>query len=220
MPLSFRELTQPAVEPLTLAQAKSHLRVDFTDDDTYITSLITAARQYVEQVTNRAIFNRSMLLTLDYFPFPGWSTTYGQTYNTALSWYYRGMTIRLPKPALVSVESITYLAADGVTSIVIDPAKYIVDTTSELGRISPAPGYTWPYQQNYLPGQVRITYTAGTYGDGVEANNCPQTIIQAMLLLIGHWYEHREAASEKPQTNIPLAVDALLASETFDSFEW
>lgn len=280
MPLSYRELTQPAAEPITLAQAKQHLRCDFPDDDTYITALITAARQRVEHITNRAIFNRSMLLTLDYFPWPGWDITYGQTYNGALTWYYRGLTIRLPKPATVSVQSISYLAADGVTSITIDPSKYIVDVTSEFARISPAPGYTWPYQQNYLPGQVRVTFTAGTYESPVTeeftvpaaspytytlaqaaklvtfsgvtnaesqpvsctndagvltfsasnagqtltasytVNNCPQTIVWAMYLLIKHWYDHREAASDANLKEIPLGVAELLAGETFDSMDW
>ena len=57
----------------------------------------------------------------------------------------------------------TYLAADGVTVLTIDPSNYVVDVTSEPARISPAPGFTWPYQQNYVPGQVRVNYTAGTY---------------------------------------------------------
>jgi hypothetical protein len=164
MPLSYRELTQPTVEPITLGQAKSHLRVDFTDDDSYITALITAARQKVEKMTNRAIFNRQMLLTLDYFPWPGWDSTTGSTaHDYFMHWYYRGLTIRLPKPATVSVQSLTYIANDGVTILTIDPSNYIVDVTSEPARIAPRPGYTWPYQQNYIPGQISVRFTAGTY---------------------------------------------------------
>lgn len=280
MPLSYRELTTPTVEPITVAQAKQHLRVDFPDDDAYIGALITAARQRCEKIMQRAIFNRKMLLTLDYFPWPGWGSTTGSTaHDYFLHWYYRGLTIRLPFPATVSVESLSYLANDGVTVVTIDSSKYTVDVTSELARISPVPGYTWPYQQNYIPGQVRVNYTAGTYelpvaesftvptggqytltqaaklvtftgvtdsggnpvtcaatalgilefdaslaGQTLTAsytvNNCPQTIIWAMYLLIGHWYEHREAASELALKEIPLGVAELLAGETFDTFDW
>jgi len=187
MPLSYRELSQPSVEPVTLAQAKQQLRLDagFTDDDNYVSALIVAARQYVEKVTHRAIFNRKMLLTLDYFPWPGWGSTTGSTaHDYFMHWYYRGLTIRLPLPAAVSVESLSYLANDGVTVTTIDPSKYTVDVTSEPALIAPVPGYTWPYQQNYIPGQVRVRFTAGTYGDGVEVNTCPQTIVFAMLLLV------------------------------------
>jgi uncharacterized phiE125 gp8 family phage protein len=221
MPLSYRDLTQPAAEPLTLLQAKTHLRVDYSDDDSYITALITAARQHVERLMNRAIFNRSMLLTLDYFPWPGWDSTTGSTaHDYFMHWYYRGLTIRLPKPATVSVESITYLANDGVTVTTIDPANYIVDTTSEPARIAPKPGYTWPYQQNYIPGQVRVTFTAGSYGDGVEVNTCPQTIIWATQLLLSHWYNHREAVSDAPLKEVPCGVAELLAGDTLYSCDW
>jgi hypothetical protein len=281
MPLSYRELTQPAVEPITLAQAKAHLRVDFSDDDAYITALITASRQRVEKMMNRAIFNRRMLLALDYFPWPGWDSTTGSTaHDYFMHWYYRGLTIRLPKPATVSVESITYIANDGVTVVTIPPTNYFVDVTSEPARIAPRPGYTWPYQQNYIPGQISVTYIAGTYellvtepftvpaeapysytltqaanlvtfagvtnadddtvtctnaagaltfdaslaGQTLTAsytvNNCPQTIVWAMYLLMKHWYDHREAASEIPLKEIPLGVAELLAGESLYSCDW
>jgi len=221
MPLSYRELSAPAIEPVSLDQAKLHLRVDYDDDDDYITALIIAARQFVEKITHRAIFNRKMLLQLDYFPWPGWGSTTGSTaHDYFLHWYYRGLTIRLPFPATVSVESLSYLANDGATVITIDPSNYNVDLISEPARISPRPGYTWPYQQNYVPGQVRVNFTAGTYGDGVEVNNCPQTIYFAMLLLIGHWYSHRMAVTADALKEVPMAVESLLANEVFDTFDW
>lgn len=281
MPLSYRDLTSPNAEPITLAQAKLHLCVDFTENDAYITALITAARQQVEKLMNRAIFNRKMLLTLDYFPWPGWDSTTGSTaHDYFMRWYYRGLTIRLPKPATVSVQSFTYIANDGVTVITIDPSNYFVDVTSEPARIAPRPGFTWPYQQNYIPGQISIKYTAGTYelpvteqftvpaespytytlvqaaslitfvgvtnadddastctnaagvltfdaslaGQTLTAsytvNNCPQTLVWAMYLLMKHWYDHREAVSDAPLKEIPLGVEALLAGESLYSCDW
>lgn len=219
MPLSFQQITQPAAEPVTLDQAKAHLRVSFDDEDDYITSLITAARQFIEKATNRAIFSRQMRLTLDYFPLGYTGGSISTTTADFLTWYYRGVSIRLPMPGCVSVESVSYIAADGTTKT-IDSADYTVDTVSEPARITPAPGYTWPSLQNYRPGQVIVDYTAGSYGDGVEVNNCPRTITMAMLLLMGHWYEHREAVSDAKLTTVPLAVDALLAGETFDTFHF
>ena len=281
MPLSYRQLSQPTIEPVTLAQAKTHLRIDdtFTDDDAYVSALIMAARQYIEAYAHRAIFNRRVLLTLDYFPWPGWGSTTGSTaHDYFMHWYYRGLTIRLPLPGTVSVESLSYINNDGETVTTIDPKNYTVDTTSEPARISPTPGYTWPYQQNYIPGQVRVQYTAGTYeptlsesfivpadgqytlaqssslitflgvtdANGIPAiatnasgiltfapalagqsltakytiNACPQTIVFAILLLVGHWYEHRMAATAGPLSEMPLAVESLLASEVFETFDW
>ena len=54
----------------------------------------------------------------------------------------------------------------------------------------------------------------------MTVNKCPQTIIWAMYLLIGHFYEHREAASELALKEIPLGVAELLAGDTFDTFDW
>ena len=67
---------------------------------------------------------------------------------------------------------------------------------------------TQPYPQSYLPGSVTVTYTAGTYGDGVEVDNCPQTIKQAMLLLISYWYNHRDSARTRSTEGCWFGVDA------------
>ena len=66
--LNIQLITPPVAEPVTLELAKQHLRVDFDDDDGYITGLITAARQYCEKVTRRAIFNQTWCRTMDFFP--------------------------------------------------------------------------------------------------------------------------------------------------------
>lgn len=195
MPLAYREMSQPAAEPITLEQAKKQCRVDFSDDDDLIAGYIVAARQMVEKMMNRSIFNRTMRLTLDYFPWPGWQTVTGSSHDSYLGWYFRSLSIRLPKPATFSVDQISYINND-LQAVVIDPSNYVVDLVSEPARIFPAPGFTWPYQQQYIPGQVIIDFTSGTYGDGVDVNNCPQTIILAILLLVSHFYNNREASSE------------------------
>ncbi|MDE1161923.1 MAG: head-tail connector protein [Acidobacteriaceae bacterium] len=217
MPLSYRELTQPAAEPVTLAMAKQQLVIDntFTADDTLITLYIVAARQYCERVMQRYIFTRSMLMTLDYFPLLSECVSGADQYAYVSS-YIRSLSIIVPKAGLASVQSIKYTGNDG-TPVTLPASTYVVDTVSEPGRIMPAPGCVWPYQQNYIPGQVQITYTMGTYGDGVNADNCPTDIKLAILLLVSHFYAHREATTEASLTNIPLGVDSLLAPHTFDT---
>jgi hypothetical protein len=222
MPLSYKELSAPTVEPVSVLQAKQHLRVDFPDDDDLITMYVTAARQYVEKLMQRAIYPRTVRLTLDYFPWPGWGSTTGSTaHDYFMHWYYRGLTIRLPLPGAVSVESLSYIANDGVTVITIDPSNYTVDLISEPARISPAPGFTWPYSQNYIPGQVTVNFTAGSFDvpGPSAANPCPFAIIAAILLMVGHLYEHREAVSELSLKEIPLGVACLLAPYAFDTIE-
>jgi hypothetical protein len=224
MPLSYRELSTPSIEPVSLDQAKLHLRVDIDDDDDYISALIIAARQLIEKTTHRAIFNRKMILTLDYFPWPGWGSTTGSTaHDYFLHAYFRGLTIRLPFPAAVSVDSLTYLANDGVTVETIPPSNYTVDLISEPARISPVPGFTWPYQQSYIPGQVRVNFTAGTYELAVTEpftvpNAAPftYTLQQAAKLIT---FSGVTDANGKPvtcsNTSGALTFDPSLAGQTY-----
>jgi uncharacterized phiE125 gp8 family phage protein len=218
--IAYKDLTAPAAEPVTLAQAKSQLVVDssFTADDALITSLIVAARQHCENIMQRAVFNRTMQMNYDFFPYPYFRSSIGiNDRHTLYGLYWRQFAIKLARPACVSVTSITYIDLNGVTQTV-SPSLYYVDAMSEPARIVPNPGLYWPYSQAYLPGSVKVTYTAGTWGDGVTVNTCPQTICQAMLLLISYYYNHRDAAESNPPKAIEFSVDALLSPYKFDTF--
>ena len=222
MPLSYRELTQPVVEPVTLDAAKSQLVVSasFTEDDALISALIMAARQYCEDLMLRAIYNRTMQLNLDFFPFPNYGSTINANDRHCLyGRYWHQLAIKLPKPGTVSVESITYIDLTG-TPQTLDPLTYYVDLNSEPARIVPNPGLYWPYTQSYLPGSVCVKFTAGTFGDGVDIDTCPQTIKQAILLLCSYWYTHRDSAEATPPKAIEMGVEALLAGSKFDTFGW
>jgi uncharacterized phiE125 gp8 family phage protein len=125
----------------------------------------------------------------------------------------------MPRASLVSVTSITYVDGTGETQTLASTA-YNVDTTSTPGRIAPSWGNIWPETPNFVPGNVKITFVAGSFGDGVEVNNCPQTVVMAILLLVSHWYEHREEVSELSLKNIPLGVNALLDTERIRMFSY
>jgi len=173
------QLKPPAEEPLTLAEAKLHLRVDadITDDDSLISALIVTARQQAEHRTGRALVSQQWRLGLDCFP---------------------DDSLELPKPKLLSVESITYLDGDGVRQT-ISAADYEVITDELVGRIIPAYGKSWPSCREH-PGSVRVDYTCG-YG---AAADVPQSIKAWMLLAIATWYENREAlTSGQPVAELP-----------------
>lgn len=181
-------VTAPAAEPITLVEAKAHLRVDIADDDSLITALITAARQHVEVITRRALITQTWDLTLDTWP--------------------DGGAILMPLPPLQSVTSITYKDSAG-TVYTMPATDYIVDKAEEPGRIVLAYGKTWPSVTLYPAGAITVRFTAG-YG---AASAVPQAIKQAILLLVGHWYESREAVvGGAVQREIPFAVEALLWS--------
>lgn len=209
--LNYQLITPSSVEPVTLQQAKSQLRVDFPDDDALISALITAAREMCEQKLQRAIFNQTFVLSLDQFNYGDWRSTIPMERRNPLrfSSLWESMAVRLPMPRLVSVTSITYLDVLGERQT-LDPSTYTVDPSSEPARIVPAINLTWPTTDYYMPGSVKVTYVAGSYGDGVTVDTCPASIEQAILLLVGHLYENREASSALSLKNIPLGVDALL----------
>jgi hypothetical protein len=218
--LNFKVTVPPAAEPVTLDMAKKHLRVDFPDDDLLIQALISASREWAEVYCKRAFFDQTIVLSIDAFPlFIGGDTIppsqlKGWPYYSA---YWDPLAIRLPRPSTVSVESITYRDLTNTVQT-LDPSTYYVDITSEPARIVPMPSLCWPTTQLYLPGSVQVTYTAGSYGDGVDENSCPFVIRAAILLMLGHLYEHREMVSEISMKEIPMGAKALLDTVRFESF--
>lgn len=180
-------VTAPAVEPITLTEAKSHLRVDITDDDALITALIIAAREYCEGFQNRACITQTWDLWLDSFP----SEDY----------------IRIPLPPLQSVASVKYYGTDNA-EYTMAAADYFVDNKSEPGRLVLAYGKSWPSVALRPANGVVVRFVAG-YGG--TAANVPQKVKQAMLLLIGHWYANREAVlTGSISKEIEFAVNSLL----------
>jgi phage conserved hypothetical protein, phiE125 gp8 family len=178
--------TPPAAEPVSLPEAKAHLRVDAADDDSLITALITAAREYCEAFQNRAYVTQAWQLWLDAWP--------------------EGSEIRIPRPPLQAVNGVKYYGADN-TEYVLPPADYFVDTRSEPGRIVLAYGKSWPSVTLRPANAVCVEFVAG-YGG---ADKMPQRVKQAMYLLIGHWYEHREAVlTGSISKEIEFAVNSLL----------
>lgn len=185
MPLTLVQTVAPASEPVTLAEAKLHLRVEVSDDDDLITGLLKAARQYAETVTGRQLMQATWRLNLDAWPDDD--------------------EIRVPKPPLQSVSSITYVDTAGATQTVA-ASDYQVDANSEPGRIVPAYGEVWPAVRDQL-NAIAVTYVAG----GAAASSVPEGIKAAIKLLLAHWYETREAViTGTIATEVPMAVESLL----------
>lgn len=192
-------LVEPAIEPVSLAEAKAHLRVDFTDDDALIQSLIRAAREYIETATERSLITQTWKLTLDAFP---------AIPPSALTWQGTFDQFRLPYPPLQSVTSIVYTDAAGAPTTV-SSSVYVVDTVSEPGRIALATGQTWPTNSLQTVNGVAVTYIAGYSSVGLV----PQSIRQAILLTAGHWYENRETVVSDTRVaalEVPMAATMLI----------
>ncbi len=174
----------PGVEPITLAEAKSHLRVDTTDDDTLITSLILGARHFIENYTGRQIIQATWVLKRKGF--------FTELY--------------LPKAPLSSVSSIQYIDGDGATQT-LAASTYTVDADSNPGRIVLAYLQNWPTVRDEIH-NVTITFVSGY---GTATTDVPEPIRQAMRLLVAHFYETREPYIIGTSAGaVPFAVESLL----------
>lgn len=199
MPLTL--ITAPTDEPITLEEAKVHLRVVDDEDDLLIMSLITAARQYAEQITQRSLCTQTWQLTADAFPGPSlMGVPYGRVFGIPAHAFL------LERGPVQSVTSIKYDDMAGVEQT-MPPAQYKAELASEPARVTPVFGQIWPINLPQI-GSVRVRYVAG-YG-GPE--DVPAGIRQWMLMRIGALYEHREeVAAMNRGTLQPLEfVDRLL----------
>lgn len=185
--MSLALTTGPTSEPVTTAEAKTHLRVDISDDDTYIGTLITAARQYCEEFTGRQLFTATWTFTCN--GFPG---------SVVLPNWIRGDKFYLPRPPLQSVTSITYTDTDGGSNV-LATTVYGVGTNDEPGVIYLKWQQVWPITRD-IQDAVRITYVAGWSTVGA----IPQAIKQGILLVIGDMYEHREQSITGTIVSRPL----------------
>ena len=180
--MPYTVVTDAASEPISLTEAKLHLKVDFSADDNEITILIKAARQAVEQYTNLALLPKTIDEVFDEFP---------QACRQKNPFGAFSLTVS----PVSSVTSITYTKTDE-TSTTVAASVYDVDTTTTRARIAPKVNQYWPTDVYLGMSPITIRYVAG-YADTTAL---PAPLRQAMLLTIGHWYRNREDTVRKMPT--------------------
>lgn len=179
-------LAGPATEPVTLDEAKAFLRVDGSDEDSFISTLITAARLHTESVTGRAMISQSWRVVRD-----GWPPD---------------RKVRLPVAPLQSLTEIRAYDADGVATMLT-----LAEFQPETG-VSPAAIFV-PVLVSGMPptrehDAIEIDYVAGC-GDAPE--DVPQDLRHAVLILVGYWFEHRDAVIVAGSgAVVPMGFDLLV----------
>lgn len=175
MPIMYSKVTtEPTSEPITLKEAKTHCHVDHNEEDQLITILIQAARETVEQETNRSLITQTRTMKLDYFP----------RYQTSDGW---GQII-LPYGPVSSVSSITYVD-ENEASQTLSSSDYWTDFTSNIPRVIVK--NSWPGTFT-MPNAVTVVYVAG-YG---SATSVPHKLISAIKILVKHLFDNREVGQE------------------------
>jgi uncharacterized phiE125 gp8 family phage protein len=175
--------TPPALEPVTLAEAKQHLRVTHADDDDFIAKLIAAARRQVEMRTALRLISQQWKFTLDCWPEDG--------------------IILIPLTPVSAVNEIKSFGNDDQETI-IDPSHYFLDAASHPARVAFRQGRA-PQTPGRIINGIELTVTAGF---GATPAAVPQELKQAMLLMLGNWFANRGEA--EPDSSMPLLAIELL----------
>jgi len=188
----LQEISVDGSEPVTTAEAKTYARIDISDDDTLVGSLITAARVHCEQVCRREFIDR--------------------TYKAfAEDWPYE-MVWNFPRYPVNAVSSITYYDTNG-SQQTLSSAVYTVGTNSIPHQLWLAPDQDWPEIDDDRRYPIEINFTT--------TPTVPETIKTAIKMLVSHWYENREAVVVGTQVNaVPKAVDCLLWAERILEVEY
>jgi uncharacterized phiE125 gp8 family phage protein len=180
-------LTPPAVEPLSLAEAKAWLRVEHDDDEALIAALVSSARTHVEALTRRALIAQTWRLVRDAWPPNGRLEIY-------------------PAPLRQVLVARVYDAAGATQSI--DPQAFTIDNAAAPSVIAFAPR-ALPQPGRAVAG-IEIDLVAGY---GTTASAVPEPLKQAIRQLVAQWYENRGAgAPGESALRVPAPVAALIAS--------
>lgn len=181
-------ITAPTSEPLSLAEARSHLKEPDTADNTLIEQYITAARQYAEGITRRAFKEQTWDYTLDRFPVGG---------------------IKLPIQPVSSVSYVKYVDTTGTTQTFTygtspDTPKYDVFTDLPRTLVIPKYNVVWPDTRDH-PNVVTVRFVA-------SYSTVPEDLKTALRLMVAHQYENREAiVLGTTVTELPLGAQAYLS---------
>lgn len=187
-------VTAPLVEPVSLGEAKAHIRADdIPDEDGQVAAWITTARIHVERESGWRLITQTWDYAADAFP-------------------VCRASIVLPLAPLLSVGSVTWYD-DSDVATVVSPSTYAVDAMSSRPRIALRRGQAWPSGVLRPVNGVVVRATFGFGPAGADVAKVAAPLLAAMLLLIGHFAANREAVDigTGSVTSVPLGFDRLVA---------
>jgi uncharacterized phiE125 gp8 family phage protein len=179
--------------PVSIAEIKHHVRVEHTDDDSYIYTLVQAATEWCEKKVDRYFLQTRLSATWDYFPYE----------------------IRLPKPPIYKSNSaVTIFYRDSSQNEILLPASEYRIEHGDPGVLRPNYAGTWPSAISDV-NSVKVSWNAGY---GTNGMHVPIGIRHAILMLAGHLYERRLAYDSIAAIEVPMGVNALLMANSWGSY--
>jgi uncharacterized phiE125 gp8 family phage protein len=180
-------ITAPLSPAVSIQRARENSRVDGSDHDNTLKDNIEAATVWIQDQTDTALITSTWRWTLDRFP-------------------VRSKLLRLPRWPVQSIESIQYTDANGDTQT-IAAEDIVLRLNNGRARIALKQWKAWPATQ-LTPDAVRINFVAG-FGD--SPNSVPAAWQLPILLLVGHWFENREAVVIGTiSSDLPMGVQAMV----------
>jgi uncharacterized phiE125 gp8 family phage protein len=195
---SLATTVQPAEEPVTLAEAKVHCKVDNAAEDALLARLIKAARELSEAETGQRWVTQTVTYAAADFP-------RGYRHAVVGGRVVPGV-ICLPVEPVQSVSAVRYWDAGGVSRTLAVDADWLAWVAHSPPLIYPAPAKLWPYTQVGRLAAVEVDAVVG-YG---AASAVPAKAQQAILLAVGDWYEHRGDGFDPADRGLPMGAVRLL----------
>ena len=184
--------TDPAVNPVSLIEAKRHLAVDHDDDNDYIERLVKGARKKLEDYTNRVFATSTVTATYEDFPRQPCDYTDGIA------------AIRLPLWPVASVTSVKYYNASGTLTTLTVTTDYLTYLARTPALIYPAPTAVWPQVQFQRMGRVQVIFVAGV-DTAIDLGRV------AMLQMVGYWYGRKgDDNANQAEEGIPPAAMSIM----------
>lgn len=221
---SLVRLTEPIVDPITLAQAKAHLRIDSSAEDALITSLITTSSRWAEDYCDRTWTHTQWKLSVDSFygnvgsPVQFGLKSDGNNIAGRQS-VVPNLDLELPRPPLgfagtATAITITFTPTDAGSTTTLDASEFRVDRLSTPGVVRPLYGQSWPGHLLDF-NSTTVTFFAGYSTDGAGV---PSAAKSAILMLVAHLWKNREMTTETALSEVPLGVKALLDTQRWGSY--
>lgn len=183
--MGLMQLSGPGAEPLSLDEVKAYLRIDGAAEDALLQSLLLTSRLHIEAALGLALMTQSWKFVIDAWP--------------------DKHVVELPISPVQHVSDVRVIGQDGLAQSVAS-SDYDIDVSCRPARLYTKRG-GWPKPGRQSAG-IEIDFTAGF---GATADAVPEPIRQALLLLVAHWYEHRDPIEiGTPSTAVPAAVSRLL----------
>ena len=193
--ISHYRVTAPSALAVSLEDAKAFLRYESTEEDALVTNLIEAVTVQAESFTRRKFIQQTWRLAMDDFPrYP----------SGKYDWIGQ---ISLPFPPAISVSHVKYYDSAGTLQTLTPNTDYLVLAEDMPARIVPAPNQVWPDVMVDRADAVQIDFVCGY---GAAASNVPAGIRQAMLIMLAHYFENRQAVAPVQMHELPLACEHLL----------